>query len=167
MTGDGDTTYATVYIGLGSNLGDRRKNIADALGMIATIDLTTLIRAAGIYETEPVGGPSGQDMYCNTVCQVRTGLEPLPFLHALQRIEIELGRDRSPDAPRWGPRTIDLDILFWDDMLMETPELTIPHPRAAEREFVLVPMLDVAAEFVHPGLNETVQRLWEKLGTDF
>lgn len=125
---------ATVYLGLGTNLGDRHANLSAAVAALASTG--TVKRSSRRYETAPVGY-LGQPRFLNQVVELETGLDPLELLHALRRIEQELGRTRSF---RNGPRLIDLDILLYDDLELATPELTIPHPRLTRRAFVLRPL---------------------------
>jgi len=127
------------YIGLGTNLGERRANLDRALSLLAASPGVRLLRAARVYETAPVGY-TAQPRFLNTVAEVETDLSPADLLAVLQRIEAELGRVRTV---RWGPRTIDLDLLLYDDLTLDDPALTIPHPRMAERAFVLVPLAEL------------------------
>jgi 2-amino-4-hydroxy-6-hydroxymethyldihydropteridine diphosphokinase len=134
-------------IGLGSNLGDRSANLR---GAIAALNLTSGVvvrQLSSFHETEPVGGPPGQGMFLNAVAQLETDLEPLPLLHALQAIEARFGRQRTV---RWGERTLDLDLLLFDDRIIDTPELCVPHPRMRTRRFVLEPLVEVAPDTVDP-----------------
>ena len=128
-----------VYLGLGSNLGDRRAHIERALSLLpgAGVEVEAVSR---LRETAPVGGPP-QGPFLNGVLRGRTFLEPLPLLRALKGIESRLGR--RPGGPRWGPRAIDLDILLFDDLFLVTPELVLPHPRMGARPFVLEPLVEV------------------------
>ncbi|HHV60159.1 MAG TPA: 2-amino-4-hydroxy-6-hydroxymethyldihydropteridine diphosphokinase [Clostridiaceae bacterium] len=131
--------YKNVYIALGSNLGDRERNLSEALECIGRIPGTRIVKASDIYETDPVGYTE-QGKFLNMVVSVETGLEPRDMLKELQDIENLLKRDR---VLKWGPRTIDLDILLYDDLTVSSENLTIPHPRMFERAFVLVPLKDV------------------------
>ena len=124
-----------VYLGLGSNLGDRRGNIQQAVALLSQNGLA-VERLSSIIETDPVGGPP-QDKFLNAALKATTELTPLQLLSAIKKIENQLGRRNTV---RNGPRTIDLDILLYDDLEVRTPELTIPHPRMLEREFVLRPL---------------------------
>lgn len=127
------------YIGLGSNMGDRDQLLIEAIELInGHIDLD-VCRVSGIYETDPVGFTE-QPSFLNMVVVVRTKLAPVPLLRRLLAIEQQLGRIRQV---RWGPRTIDLDLLLYDNVRMDQEELTLPHPRMMERAFVLVPLNDV------------------------
>ncbi len=154
---------AYVYVGLGSNLGDRAGNIAAARRGLATIRATHLIRNAPVYETRPVGGPDGQSEFYNTVALLDTSLSPLELLDETQALEKALGRDRSREV-RWGPRTMDIDLLLWNDEVVEEGErLVIPHPRLAKRGFVLSPLADLDPDYLHPLLDLTVKELLERM----
>ncbi len=142
-----------VYIGIGSNLGDRQVNMKKALKLLGERLQIELV--SSIYETEPVGYVE-QPMFFNAVCRGQTELGPLQLLSLVKGIEASLGRVSSfPNAPR----TIDLDIIFYGDMIMETPELTIPHPRLEERAFVLIPLLEIAPDLRHPVSGESITDL--------
>ncbi|MDI6908039.1 MAG: 2-amino-4-hydroxy-6-hydroxymethyldihydropteridine diphosphokinase [Thermoanaerobacterales bacterium] len=130
---------ALAYIGLGTNLGDRRANLDRALALLDAAPGVRVSRVASIYETAPVGYTAQPD-FLNTVAEVETALAPADLLAVMQRIEDELGRVRTV---RWGPRTIDLDLLLYDDLTLDNPALTVPHPRMAERAFVLVPLAEL------------------------
>lgn len=124
------------YIGVGSNLGDRHKNIKEAIEKLQEVEDIKVKRVSSIYETEPVGGPR-QPRYLNGVIEIETDMEPRQLLFAAQKIEKQLGRKR---IQKDGPRTIDLDILTYGDRKIDEPDLKIPHPRMHEREFVLKPL---------------------------
>jgi len=151
----------TAYIALGSNLGDRGETLMAAIKMISEIDNVEVQRISQFIETEPVGGPADQGKYYNAVAQIATTLEPLELLHRLQAVERALGRRRENET-RWGARTCDLDILLMDDVVMETDELTIPHPRMQQRLFVLRPLVELAPQVVHPVLNKTARDLLDE-----
>lgn len=129
------------FLGVGSNLGDRRKNIRTAIKEVNKLENTKVIKVARIIETAPVGGPVGQPKFLNSALKITTSLSPLKLLKELQIIEEKLGRPRK--HTRNGPRPIDLDILFYQDKIINTKVLTIPHPRVFEREFVIKPLLEV------------------------
>ena len=150
---------ATVYLGLGTNLGDRLANLRMALARLQT--LARLEEVSSLYETQPQG-VSDQPLFLNAVCRVSTGLEPQALLRFLKNVERETGR--QPGGERWGPRPIDLDILLYDDRVLDAPELTVPHPRLAERAFVLVPLCELAPELRHPLLGKTMEELLASLG---
>ncbi|HHY22839.1 MAG TPA: 2-amino-4-hydroxy-6-hydroxymethyldihydropteridine diphosphokinase [Clostridiaceae bacterium] len=128
-----------VYIALGSNMGNRYENLKKAIKAISALDNTKLIKSSNIYETEPVGYLA-QDKFLNMVILVETNLNPLMLLRKLQEIENMLQRKR---LIRWGPRTIDLDILLYDKLTINLPELQIPHPEMLKRAFVLIPLKDI------------------------
>ena len=137
---------ATVYIALGSNLGDRHRSLLAAWEMVA--GFCGERRLSRVYETEPMH-VSDQPRFLNAVGEARTALPPLELLDALLAIETSLGRDRKSET-RMGPRPIDLDILLYDDRVMESPRLCIPHLRMADRRFVLVPLLELAPALLDP-----------------
>ena len=151
---------ATAYLGLGTNLGDRRANLRRAADAIAATPGVCATRLSPIHETAPVGGPAGQGDYLNAAMEIQTTLSPRELLNALLRIERDLGRERRE---RWGPRVIDLDLLLYDDLTMDEPGLTLPHPRMHERRFVLDPLADLAPNLVHPVLGKTVIALVQTL----
>jgi len=139
-----DTVRA--YLGLGSNLGDRHGNLRKALEMLDAREGIDVAEASSFIETDPVGGPEGQPKFVNAAVAVDTTLSPRELLGACQEVERALGRERGPDEVRWGPRTIDIDILLYGDKVIREPDLRIPHPRMHEREFVLVPLAQIAPE---------------------
>ena len=148
---------ATAYIGLGSNLGDRKTTLRMAIQRLEI--LGRIAGVSSLYETEPVGYLE-QPSFLNAVIALETALAPVDLLGALLGIERDLGRVRSfPNAPR----TLDLDLLLVDDAIIDTPDLTLPHPRLHERPFVLVPLAEIAPELVLPGSGKTLQELLHTL----
>ncbi len=139
--------YSFAVIGLGSNLGDRLANLSGAIADLGQVPGIKVLQVSPFHETEPVGGPPGQGMFLNAVVAIETALEPLPLLHVLQEIEARFGRERSV---HWGERTLDLDLLLFDDRIIDTPELRVPHPRMHTRRFVLEPLVEVAPAAVDP-----------------
>lgn len=148
------------FLGLGSNEDDRLEQISRALQALRATHGIRLIQMATIIETEPVGGPR-QGPYLNTVAELQTTLTPRELLATLQEIERQQGRRPSPE--RWVPRSIDLDILLYDNLIIVEPDLVIPHPRMHERSFVLEPLAQLAPEVRHPLLQRTVVELLLKV----
>ncbi len=135
----------TVYLSLGSNLGDRRAQMEDALARLET-ERVRIVKRSSLYETEPVE-VTDQPWFLNCAVEAQTELAPRELLDAIDRIEQQLGRER---AIARGPRTIDIDVLLYDAITLHTPQLEIPHPRMAQRRFVLVPFAEIAPSLLHP-----------------
>lgn len=150
---------SAAYIGLGSNLGDREANLRRALELTASLPGTKVLRVSSIYRTQPLG-KADQPEFLNMAAEVETGLEPRELMVSLHDIEKELGRMRGE---RWGPRTIDLDILFYGDRVLRGSDLEIPHPRAHQRAFVLVPLAELAPDLADPVSGMTVREMQEGL----
>ncbi len=140
------------YIAIGSNLGNTFENCRRAIAAITAEEKNRLVRCSSFYKTEPVG-KKDQDWFLNGVLAVETALLPRELLDFLLAIEGALGRERRE---RWGPRVIDLDILFYGKQVISEPGLEIPHPRVQERRFVLVPLHEIAPGLIHPRLRKTV-----------
>ncbi len=153
---------ANVYLGIGSNMGDRAANIDRAMTLLKEHKDIKVIAESSLIETDPVGGPA-QPKFLNGAIQIDTDLMPLDLLSQLKIIERRLGRVKGePNSPR----PIDLDILFYDDVvIVDGKNLTIPHPKIAERFFVLKPLLEIAPELVHPRLNKSIKELAKAVKT--
>jgi len=146
-----------VYLGLGSNLGNRQDNLDRALDFLS--QRLRVEKISSVYETEPVGNIN-QPRFLNLVCQAYTRLAPLELLTLAKSIESKLGRtSNKPNTPR----PIDIDILFYGEQVIETPELVIPHPRLIERAFVLIPLAEITPDLVHPVSGKTVKELLEAI----
>ena len=152
----------TCLIGFGANLNDRRQTLEAAASRLAQGAAVRVTGRSRWCATAPIGGPSGQGEYLNGVIRAETALEPEALLLLLQRIEDEAGRRRER---RWDARTLDLDLLLYDQLEIVTPRLIVPHPRMEFRRFVLEPASEVAAEMVHPTTGWTIQRLFDHLQT--
>jgi 2-amino-4-hydroxy-6-hydroxymethyldihydropteridine diphosphokinase len=151
----------TAYLSLGSNLGDREANLREATARLG--DLGSVSRVSTLYETEPVEVAGQQPWFLNCAVAVETELSPLKFLELLLAIEQSMGRKRT--EPK-GPRAIDMDIIFFDDEVLDTPELTVPHPAMQHRRFVLEPLAEIAPEATHPVFQRTVRELLDSLPAD-
>ena len=145
-----------VFIGIGSNLGERRSNCREARQRIAQLPKTRVVKESSLYESEPHG--NAKTWFANSVIELETELGPAELLKKLQAIEEEMGRKRVKGR-KWGSRVIDLDILFFDLELIDKRNLKVPHPRIAERRFVLLPLSELAPQLIHPALNQSVSEL--------
>ncbi|MBI4364845.1 MAG: 2-amino-4-hydroxy-6-hydroxymethyldihydropteridine diphosphokinase [Candidatus Latescibacteria bacterium] len=148
-----------VYVGLGSNLGDREFLVRKAVESMRDLPRTLVIRVSSLYDTDPVGEVD-QPAFLNAVVLLETTLEPRELLWQLLLIEKRMGRIRSQ---RWGPRPIDLDLLFYGEEAVDEPDLTIPHREAHRRAFVLLPLAELEPEFVHPTTGESIRKMIKKL----
>ena len=153
---------ATVYIGLGSNLGDREATIRAAVDRLRAHPQIKVTAESSLIETAPVGGPAGQPTFLNGAAALETDLEPDALLDVLKGIERDLGRR---PRTRWGPREIDLDVLLYGDRVIETARLTVPHPRLAQRRFVLAPLSEIAPDARDPVTGRTVREMLAGIGT--
>ena len=153
-----------VYIAMGSNVGQRAQTLRKALDMMRQSGDITLRRVSSFIETKPVGGPEYQEDYLNAAVEIETTLPPKDLLASLHAIETALGRDRNKQQ-RWAPRTCDLDILLYGHEIINTPNLTIPHPRMCERMFVLQPLAEIAPTLQHPESFKTTSEMLTELET--
>ncbi len=151
------------FIGIGSNLGDRVAYCRAALDRLGRLPGTTLMRASAFLESEPLEGVEG-GLFLNAVAEIVTTLPPRHLLEHLRELEVALGR--APDHAAGTARTMDLDILLYGDVVMNAPDLTIPHPRMARRRFVLAPLVAIAPEVRHPVLGVTATVLLRRLGPE-
>ncbi|MEH7418127.1 2-amino-4-hydroxy-6-hydroxymethyldihydropteridine diphosphokinase [Neobacillus drentensis] len=149
----------TAFIALGSNIGNRYDNIVNAINYLKSDPAIQLVKLSSIYETDPVGYED-QDLFLNMAVKVQTSLSAMELLELCLKIELELGRKREI---RWGPRTIDLDILTFNQENIETEKLIIPHPRILERAFVLVPLVEIDQNLRIPGVDKPLDILLDEL----
>lgn len=150
---------AIIYIGIGSNLGDKEGNCKTAIERLSGNGITVK-KISSPYRTKPWGVEDQPD-FVNMAVKAETSINPSELLTILKAIEKEMGRQ---DGVHWGPRLIDLDLLFYDDLVISCDKLAIPHPLLHKREFVLLPLAEIAAEFVHPVLKTTIRQLAGNLG---
>ncbi|HLP95708.1 MAG TPA: 2-amino-4-hydroxy-6-hydroxymethyldihydropteridine diphosphokinase [Saprospiraceae bacterium] len=161
MQAIGQKKYINTFLSIGSNIGDRAGNLKNAIGLIEKF-IGKIAKRSHVYETQPWGEPN-QDAFLNMVIMINTSLEPRDILEKITKIERELGRERKE---KWGPRTIDIDILFYGKRIIRDKGLEIPHPELHKRGFVLVPMMEIAPDFEHPVLNMQIDELYMECGDD-
>ena len=145
-----------VHIGIGSNLGDRRANTGEAIEKVSKLPGTRIVRASSLYESEPLG--NAKTWFVNSVIELETDLAPEALLKKLKAIEEAMGRKRVK-GKRWGSRIIDLDILLFDQDVIDKRTLKIPHPEMHKRRFVLLPLAELAPQVIHPQLGQTVSTM--------
>jgi 2-amino-4-hydroxy-6-hydroxymethyldihydropteridine diphosphokinase len=150
---------AVVFLGIGSNMGDKRENCKGAVATLSSHDGMILLKTSSLYYTEPYGDIE-QDWFVNAVAQCKTELGPNDLLRLLKSIESAFGR---MGGKRGGPRTLDLDLLFYDDLVLKRDGLTIPHPFSHERAFVLVPLAEIAPDLIHPVIKKRARELLQNL----
>ena len=150
--------HITAYIGIGSNLGTPGKNCANAIEKISRTKDIKIISKSSFYQTEPIGGVQ-QGWFVNSAIEIETDLSPENLLSVLLNLELAMGRIRKE---KWGPRLIDLDLLFYGNLVLENKSLTLPHPEIQNRKFVLVPMCEIAENLIHPTLKKTIKTLLQE-----
>lgn len=154
----GGSGLARAFLGLGSNLGDRARYLRDAVTTLRDVGLAAV---SPVYETDPVGGPPDQDPYLNLVVELSTDRSPRELLGVCRRLETAAGRVRDE---RWGPRTLDVDVLWVDGVTLDEPDLTVPHPRMWQRRFVVAPLHDLAPDLADAAAVEAAAGLVERRG---
>ena len=155
-------SWHQAFLGLGTNMGDRSHNLAAAVEALTATEGIELLTQSTVIETEP-WGYTDQDPFLNCVVKIRTYLPPAELMSRLLAIELELKRERTI---HWGPRTIDLDVLFYDSLISNDPHVLLPHPRVHERAFVMESLAEIAPYFVHPVFNQRMIDIFEQLKND-
>jgi 2-amino-4-hydroxy-6-hydroxymethyldihydropteridine diphosphokinase len=148
---------AKTYLSLGSNLGNKLRFLKEAISKIGESNKIAINRVSSVYETQPVGYEE-QEWFLNLVIEIKTSLVPRDLLDHVLSVEDQMGRKREI---KWGPRNIDIDILLYDNQVMQSDRLTLPHPRMHERRFVLLPLAEIAPQLIHPQLKKSVKELLE------
>jgi 2-amino-4-hydroxy-6-hydroxymethyldihydropteridine diphosphokinase len=156
--------FHRVFIGIGSNLGNRRAQYQKALARIAVLPKTRIVKTSSLYESEPIG--DAKNWYINGVIEIETDFSPPQLLHRLQEIELALGRKRTAETKKWSSRKIDLDILLFDNQTVDSRTLKVPHPELHNRRFVLLPLCELAPHLTHPRLGVTITDLLVSLKDD-
>ncbi len=149
------------YLSLGSNLGDRLSNIQQAVRVLSNYEEIKILKSSSFYETEPWGNKN-QGWFVNAAVAIETAFSPIELLRVCQDTEAQIGRIRKKDT-KWGERLIDIDILFYDDLIFSNEILNIPHMHAHKRAFVLVPLLEVNMDLIHPVINKPIEELHAEL----
>lgn len=158
-----DIAYQTAYIAVGSNLGDRVHTISKALALLRLHPEVKVVRLSKLRESEPMGGPPQQPKYLNGAARIQTTLTPDELLKLMLQTESKLGRIRRE---KWDPRPIDLDLLLYEDRIIDEPHLQVPHPLMHRRRFVMEPLAEIAPEVIHPVLKITAREIMERLLKD-
>jgi 2-amino-4-hydroxy-6-hydroxymethyldihydropteridine diphosphokinase len=149
--------FQRVFIGIGSNLGNRRAHYQKALERLAALPKTRIVKASSLYESEPHG--DAKNWYVNGVIEIETEFTPAQLLHRLQSIELDMGRKRTPTTKKWAARKIDLDLLLFDNQTVDSRTLKVPHPEMHNRRFVLLPLSELAPHLTHPRFGVTIVEL--------
>ena len=150
-------TLATVYVSLGSNLGDRFQHLRKAIKRMEEVNRISIKKVSSVYESEPVGYKN-QRWFLNLVLEIQTSFDPFPLLEHLLAIEDKMGREREE---KWGPRNIDLDLLLYDNRIVNSDRLSIPHPQMHQRRFALIPLAQIAPQLIHPLQKKSIEELLE------
>lgn len=156
--------FHRIFIGIGSNLGNRRAHYHKALELIAALPKTRIVKLSSLYESEPLG--DAKNWYVNGVIEIETEFSPPQLLQRLQKIELEMGRKKTPDTKKWASRKIDLDLLLFDNQTVDSRTLKVPHPELHNRRFVLLPLCELAPHLTHPRLGATIAELLATLKDD-
>jgi 2-amino-4-hydroxy-6-hydroxymethyldihydropteridine diphosphokinase len=156
--------FHRVFVGIGSNLGNRREHYQKALRYIAALPKTRIVKTSSLYESEPHG--DARNWYINGVVEIETEFSPAQLLNRLQNIELEMGRKRTADTKKWASRKIDLDLLLFDNQTVDSRTLKIPHPELHNRRFVLLPLSELAPQLTHPRLGVPIVELLSSVKDD-